>query len=88
VRTYPNPFNPSVTIEFTLGAHAPLTAMIYDVTGRPVRTLAAGTRGAPGSRRLVWDGRRDDGRPAGSGVYFYRLEAGGDARSGRFVLVK
>jgi hypothetical protein len=88
VRTYPNPFNPSVTIEFTLGMPASLTAMVYDVAGRPVRTLAAGMQGAAGSRRLVWDGRHDDGRPAGSGVYFYRIEAGGDARSGRLVLVK
>ena len=78
----------NITIEFTLAMPSSLAAMIYDVAGRPVRTLADGTPAGAGSQRLVWDGRRDDGRPAGSGVYFYRIEAGGDARSGRFVLVK
>jgi hypothetical protein len=53
-----------------------------------VRDLGSGGPADAGRRQIDWDGRRDDGRPAGSGVYFYRVEAGHDARTGRLVLVK
>jgi hypothetical protein len=49
---------------------------IYDVHGRRIRQLAR-DGGASGDLVLAWDGRRDDGRRAGAGVYVARLEAAG-----------
>jgi flagellar hook assembly protein FlgD len=60
---------------------------IYDVRGHLVRALVDGDR-APGAYRIVWNGRDDLGRPAASGVYFYRIEAGEFRETKRMVLIK
>jgi len=60
---------------------------LFDVQGRPVRTLDAGTQaGAALERSVDWDGRSDAGRPAASGVYLVRLEAGRETRTLKVVL--
>jgi hypothetical protein len=41
-----------------------------------------------GALQATWDGRADDGRAVSSGVYFYRLEAGGTIETRRMVLLK
>ena len=68
----PNPFNPVTTIEFALPEAGVTNLVIYDVTGRQVRTLVSGTVEA-GMHSVAWDGRDAVGRPAASGVYMYRL---------------
>jgi flagellar hook assembly protein FlgD len=42
----------------------------------------------PGRHTVSWDGRDDDGRQLGSGVYYYRFEAAGAARIGKMVLLR
>lgn len=83
----PNPFNPRTTIGYRLqtGAHTELD--IYDISGRLVRTLVSGFVPA-GEHQVVWDGRDSSGRRAASGVYLYRLSAGGQTETRRMVLVK
>jgi hypothetical protein len=68
----PNPFNPSTTIRFVLPEAGRVRLIVYDVTGRVVRTLANVQRNA-GAHAVVWNGRDDVGRAAASGVYVYRL---------------
>ncbi|MCB1184178.1 carbohydrate-binding protein [bacterium] len=87
VRNFPNPFNPSTTIAFEIGAAGPVRVTVFDARGRAVRVLADG-RLPVGRHEIAWDGRDGEGRTLGSGVYFYRLEAGGAARIGKMVLVK
>lgn len=72
----PNPFSGSTAIDFIVPEAGMLR--IYDVAGRLVRTLIAGVSG-----RAIWDGLDAHGRRAPSGVYFYRLEAGGSAGTTR-----
>ncbi len=60
---------------------------LYDLLGRRVRTLDAGALD-PGVRTVTWDGRRDDGTAARTGVYLARATVGGEERSGRIVLVR
>jgi len=83
----PNPFNPTTTIRFVLPAREDVSLAIYDANGRLVRTLVNEVRGY-GSHEVTWDGRDDEGAPAGSGVYFYRLRAGKLAQSKKMVLSK
>jgi hypothetical protein len=83
----PNPFNPLTTIRYTLGAPADVRLVIYDVTGREVRSLVDGRRGA-GEHAAVWDGRDGDGARVGSGIYFYRMEAAGMIAVQKMVLLK
>lgn len=74
---YPNPFNPSTSIEYALPQEAEVSLVIYDILGQAVRRLVVDQRQAAGFYRLAWDGRNGAGRAVGSGVYFYRLRVRG-----------
>ncbi|OYV88454.1 MAG: hypothetical protein B7Z63_00450 [Ignavibacteriae bacterium 37-53-5] len=82
LQNYPNPFNPTTKISYQLSASSNVTLTIYDVLGREVATLVDGAM-RPGSYEIQFDGSR-----FGSGVYFYRLMAGGNVITKKMVLVK
>ncbi len=83
----PNPFNPVTTIRFDLPERAHVRLLVYNVNGRLVRSLVDGDLTA-GRHRIVWDGRDDSGRPAGSGVYLSRLEADANRAVKKMVLLR
>jgi flagellar hook assembly protein FlgD len=63
--------------------------IIYDMLGRRVRVLHNDETLAAGRYRTAWNGLDDQGRPAASGVYLYRLKAGEDfATVGRMALIR
>lgn len=72
---FPNPFNPSTTIRFSLPQPGEAELTIYNLLGQRVITLVRGVQEA-GGHTLVWNGCDDRGRELASGVYFYRLRAG------------
>ena len=84
---YPNPFNPMTTISFALPKTAHVQLQVFDLSGKLVVTLTDETLSA-GQHQAVWTGRDDTGRQAASGMYFYRLMADGQARSGKMLLLK
>ena len=84
---YPNPFNPETTIQFDLPGADDVRLEIFDVAGRRQRELLAG-RMEGGRHSVAWDGREESGRRVGSGVYFYRLRAGGEVEVRRMMLLK
>ena len=69
---YPNPFNPSTTLEYRIGAPGQVTLTVYDVNGRSVATLVRSTH-RPGNYSVTWDGRDVSNRLVASGTYFARL---------------
>ena len=83
----PNPFNPETVIAFDLAQDSPVQLVVYDVLGQQVRSLVAGFLPA-GAQRVLWDGRNQRGAQVGSGVYFYRLEAGEFVQTRRMMLLK
>ena len=83
----PNPFNPETRIRFFLAAQMPVKLAVYDLSGRLVTVLAAGAYAA-GEHWVVWRGRDEREREAPSGIYVYRLEAGGTSASGKMLLLK
>jgi len=83
----PNPFNPATTIEYSVSERTHVVVGIYDATGALVTRLDEGMR-EPGTFGAKWDGRDAAGRPAGSGVYFYRLEGSRDTAAKKMVLLK
>ncbi len=87
VGVYPNPFNPSTQIEFTLKALAPVKLQIFNLNGQLVKTLIDNDLQA-GTHRRLWRGTNRDGQPVSSGTYFYRLQVGGLATTGRLYMVK
>jgi hypothetical protein len=85
--TYPNPFNPAITIKYDIPAQAQVDLTVYDVSGRAVQTLVRGVRSA-GRYSVVWDGRNASGARVSSGIYFLRLESGGLTQTRKIVLLK
>ncbi len=84
---YPNPFNPLTSIWFSTAIPGWVELRVYDVTGRPVRTLAEGAR-AVGRYDVTWDGRDDTGVSVASGVYMCTLAAPGCVETKKVVLLK
>jgi Tol biopolymer transport system component len=84
---YPNPFNPSTAISFTLPASGPVSLAVYDITGRKVRDLVSGPLSA-GMHSVAWDGRDASGKAVSSGVYLSRLVQGKNTISRRMLLMK
>jgi len=74
-------------LKLTLPSTSDVSVRVYNARGLRIRDLYTGTVGA-GERVLVWDGRDQGGRQAASGVYFVRVVAGGEALTGRVVLVR
>lgn len=84
-QNFPNPFNPTTTISFSIPASDPgpshgkpervCTLAVYDLTGKLVRSLVQGSVHS-GAYQVVWDGKDASGRQVASGIYFYRLDLG------------
>lgn len=83
----PNPFNPSTTISFTLPKRSVTELAIYDVEGKLVTTFVDGTL-EEGYKKVTWDGIDAYGNPVSSGIYFYRLKAGGKTITKKMILLK
>ena len=82
----PDPTRSGVRATLRLPSSTRVDVAIYDAAGRRRRVLDAGA--LAGTFTLVWDGRDDSGRDAGSGVFFLRVRAGTSEVTRRFVRVK
>ena len=83
---YPNPFNPATTIQYALPQPADVQLTVYNVVGQVVRTLVAEHQAA-GRYLVAWDATNDNGQSLSAGVYFYRLQAGGEFHAVRKMLL-
>ena len=83
----PNPARGNAAMRFTLPAASDVRLAVFDLAGRHLRTLVAG-RLAAGSHVVRWDGRDGSDSPLGSGLFFVRLEAGGQRLTRTIVRVK
>lgn len=86
--SFPNPFETGTTLRFDLLRRGDVTLQIFDVAGRPVRTLLANEALDQGRHDAVWDGRDEAGRLAAAGVYFYRLQSGGESSTEKIVKLR
>ncbi len=71
---YPNPFNPSTTIKYSLPYSSNIELTIYDITGKVVKVFEETIQSA-GYQSIVWNGNNQQGGRVSSGVYFYRFKA-------------
>lgn len=84
---YPNPFNPSTRIDFSLQTANFTNITMYNCKGQLVRTLLAEQVPA-GHYSVVWDGRDEQGRQVVSGIYFCRLTSGNQEVAKKMILLK
>ncbi len=82
----PNPFGIETSIAFALPTARLVRLEVIDVSGRLVKTLAAGPL-AGGEHVYKWDGMTEAGRRAAAGTYFYQLRCDGQETSRRMVLL-
>jgi hypothetical protein len=74
---YPNPFNPATTIKYALPEASQVRLEVFNVVGQVVSTLVDNHQNA-GRYMVQWDATNDQGHSLSSGLYFYRLQAGGE----------
>jgi hypothetical protein len=93
-QNYPNPFNSTTIIPYGLNAQGSMlkgpshiTLKIYNVMGQLVKTLVDKEK-LPGSYQVIWDGKDEQGEVVGSGIYFYRLQAGNFTNTAKMSLLK
>lgn len=83
----PNPASGWLTVRYEIPVSSRVEVVVYDVSGRPVRTLVSREQG-PGRYAVRWDGRREDGTEAASGVYFTKLRAGAYQATSRAIVLR
>ncbi|MEN8006118.1 MAG: FlgD immunoglobulin-like domain containing protein [Candidatus Krumholzibacteriota bacterium] len=84
---HPNPFNPAVEISWFLPRDGELEILVYDVSGRLVRSLVGETAIAgPGS--IMWRGDDEQGRSVPAGVYFCKVKSAGEILVQKMTLLK
>lgn len=84
---YPNPFNPTTTIRYTVPQNGNVNIYIYNTRGQLVKTLVNDHKTA-GSHSVIWDGKDDNGNAASTGVYFYRMNTQGEVLSNKMLMLK
>ena len=79
---YPNPFNPTATMELTMPVAGDMQVEVYNLLGQSVSTLTSGYKDA-GTYSLTWDATH-----AASGVYFVKAQAEGFTKIQKLMLLK
>lgn len=90
VSNYPNPFNPSTLIKFSVPydlSNENAELIIYDIQGQAVKHLVNQVLPS-GNYVTKWYGKNDDGNPVSSGVYIYRLKIAGRQAVGKMNLIR
>ena len=90
---YPNPFNPTTTINFRIGNlesredESHVNIDIFNIKGQKVRTLVNSVY-PMGEHCVIWNGRDDHGANVSSGIYLYRMKTDGFTQTNKMVLMK
>ncbi len=87
MKIFPNPFNALTEISFSLTKASDVQLRVFDLRGKLVNTLVQNHL-TVGDHSYSWGGQDNAGRFVSSGVYFFRLEAGGKMFTSRSMLVK
>ncbi|MBC8375515.1 MAG: T9SS type A sorting domain-containing protein [FCB group bacterium] len=88
-QNFPNPFNPSTTIEFTIPlAKDNVNLTIYNMLGQEVIRLADNASYGPGTHSVSWNSLNANGTPAAAGVYIYELSSGNVSKTAKMTLIK
>jgi len=86
-QNYPNPFNSRTMIKYWLPRKTHVEIAVYNILGREVKTLVDADL-SQGYQTATWDGSNTDGRPAASGIYFYKIKTGDAVQTRKMILLK
>ncbi len=86
-QNFPNPFNPTTNINYSLANEEFVRLSIYDLLGQKIATLVNELQQS-GLYTAIWNGKTDNGFSAASGIYIYQLDAGNFSVSKKMILFK
>lgn len=84
---YPNPFNPSTTIPYSVKEAGEVKIQIFNLKGQLLRSFES-MHSSPGHYRIIWDGKDASGRSLASGIYYYRMSCGDYSFIKKVILTK
>ncbi len=84
---YPNPFNPTTTISYTVPTAGDVSLKVYNMKGQVVRTLVNTSVNA-GNHTVTWNGTDDNGSAVSSGLYFYKIQSNNQTLTKKMLLAK
>lgn len=87
VSNYPNPFNPTTTIKYSLPQSGMIQISLYNIKGQWIKDLINEDK-IMGNYKLVWDGTDAGGRSVSSGIYFVRAKTAGRYVNHKIMLLK
>ncbi len=85
---YPNPFNPTTHIEYSLPVRKEISLVIFDMLGNKVTELVSNEMKNAGTYKAVWDGKNMNGKYVSSGTYLYSLKFGNFNKTKRVTFIK
>ncbi len=83
-QNYPNPFSASTAISYKLKSQTDVNVTIYDILGREVKNFSIGAQ-STGVHRILWDGMNSFGEKVATGIYLYRMQAGGETQVKKMI---
>ncbi|NQT65565.1 MAG: T9SS type A sorting domain-containing protein, partial [FCB group bacterium] len=88
LRNFPNPFNPSTTISFSVTQNSDFVNLeVYNIKGQKVKTFAAFPNRGLGTRSIMWNGTDQNNKPVSSGIYLYQLKVDGKTVANKKMLL-
>ncbi len=87
IGNYPNPFNPTTTIKYSLPKSGKVTIQVYDIMGSLVKGLVSKNKNA-GTYSVLWDGKNSLGLNVSSGIYFYKVQLDDQIKTAKMILIK
>ena len=85
---YPNPFNPTVTIEFEIEKKRNVSAFIYNINGEKVKTLFKNQNFNVGHHSMKWHSRNELGYKVSNGIYFIQMISENTLLKRKIIFVK
>ena len=86
-QNFPNPFNPSTTINYSLSVTGYAEVTIHNVLGQRITTLVQNYQ-SPGVYELQWNGTNERGLQVSTGIYFYTLQVGEYSQTRKMMFIK
>lgn len=86
-QNFPNPFNPSTSIRFSIPKETSVSLKVYDILGREIKTIVNDNLSA-GNYNMRWNGEDNNNKTVAGGAYLCRLTAGGYSQIQKMILQK
>ena len=86
-QNFPNPFNPTTSIVFSLAKTGHVKISIYNMLGQKIQDLV-NQKVIAGTHEVAWNGKDQSGKAASSGIYFYRMETDSHIAMKKMTLIK